>query len=191
MPLSPRRSSATPSADDTWTMCTRASNSVATRTIRRMASTSACGWTRREVGCVSPVGCVGPGAASDTAGDSACTSSGTLRRARIGSASRRSVFAHRGKFVDARRHEEALEAADAGVDQRVELPGVARHDAAPEPDVDVALRARRFPLRVAAPPPSSSPGRCSAACRRSSSRRRPRPHASPCRILPSRCGPAR
>src|SRR6185503_7855457 len=32
---------ATPSADETWTMCTRAPNSSASRTIRRIASASA------------------------------------------------------------------------------------------------------------------------------------------------------
>src|SRR5262249_13678846 len=49
------------------------------------------------------------------------------------------ALAHHWKFVDPRRHEKTFEAADAGVDERVELARAARDDAAPERDVDVAL----------------------------------------------------
>ena len=52
------------------------------------------------------------------------------------------------KLVHARRHEEALEAADASIDERVELIVVSRHDAAPEPDIDVTLSARCRSLRL-------------------------------------------
>src|SRR5437762_6313088 len=57
-------------------------------------------------------------------------------------------FIDRRKLVDTRRHQKALEAADAGVDQRVKLAVIAGHDAAPEPDVDVTPAPRRVALRV-------------------------------------------
>ena len=54
-------------------------------------------------------------------------------------------FADVAELVHARRREEALESADAGVGQRVELAGVAGHDAAPEFHVH-GCGARRVPL---------------------------------------------
>ena len=58
------------------------------------------------------------------------------------------ALANQRKLVDARRHEKTLEPADAGVDERVQLAGVAGHHAAPERDVDVALPARGSALRL-------------------------------------------
>jgi hypothetical protein len=52
------------------------------------------------------------------------------------------------KFVDARRRQKTFEAADARVDEGVEVAGVAGDDAAPESDVDVASRVRRRALRL-------------------------------------------
>ena len=57
-------------------------------------------------------------------------------------------FIDRWKFVDTRRHQKALEPANAGGDQCVELAVITGHDAAPEPDVDVTLPSRRRALRV-------------------------------------------
>ena len=53
-----------------------------------------------------------------------------------------------GELVNARRREKALEAEHAGVAQRIQLAGVAGHDAAPEPDVDRDAAARGFTLGV-------------------------------------------
>ena len=57
-------------------------------------------------------------------------------------------FADVLKFVDTRRHEEALEPAHAGIDERLELRGVTGHDAAPERHVHVTASARRRSLLV-------------------------------------------
>ena len=50
--------------------------------------------------------------------------------------------------VNARRAEKALEAADAGVRQRLEIGGVARDDTAPESDVHMALACGGLSLRL-------------------------------------------
>ena len=146
-----RAISSAASADATCTMCTRAPNSRASRTIMRIASTSASGGRVREIRVayrrISGPRC-GSAQRPDRAGDSACTSSGTPRRARIGIAASQIALVDRGELVDAGRHEEALEAAHAGVDEPVELRRVARHDAAPE-------RRRRRDTGPA--PPSASP----------------------------------
>ena len=46
------------------------------------------------------------------------------------------------EFRDAGRYEEAFEAEDAGIAQRAQVVGIARHDAAPEADVHPAVSAR-------------------------------------------------
>ena len=63
------------------------------------------------------------------------------RKAEIG-------LVHSAELRDARRDQKTLEPANPGLDQRVELPGVVRYDAAPESDVDVHAPARRRPLRL-------------------------------------------
>ena len=55
-------------------------------------------------------------------------------------------FVDRGEVVDPRWHQKTLEAANARLDELFEVRGVARHDAAPERDVDVTLPVRRGPL---------------------------------------------
>src|SRR5580765_3065307 len=52
------------------------------------------------------------------------------------------AFVDRGEFVDPRRHQKTLEAANARLDELFEVRGVARHDAAPERDVYMTLPAR-------------------------------------------------
>jgi hypothetical protein len=76
----------------------------------------------------------------------ACTSSGTCdaRRSAAPDADR---FVHRREFVDpdgTRKHLKPRRRRR----QRVEVAAVARHDAAPEADIDVTLPPRRLALRL-------------------------------------------
>src|SRR5256885_15648901 len=52
-----------------------------------------------------------------------------------------------GELCDAGRHEKALEAADASIDERLDLAVVVGYDAAPERDVDMAASLSRCSLR--------------------------------------------
>ena len=104
---------------------------------------------RREVRRVRARIGVGERAAAASIGPatSACTSSGTPSPARICIAGRELGLADPAELGDAAVDEEALEAAHAVGDEPGELALVARHDAAPEPDVDGALPRRRRALR--------------------------------------------
>jgi hypothetical protein len=58
------------------------------------------------------------------------------------------LLGDRRKLVDAGRHQKALEAAHAGVDERIEFRGIPRDDTTPESHVDMTLCACSRDLRV-------------------------------------------
>ena len=140
---------ASASAEARCTMCTRAPCS---RQSRSAASIAACFGGRRPAIAATSHSVAGRRAGSgrrrQRRASPRAPAAAAPRRASTGIASRRSASPTCANSSTPDGHEKALEAEHAGSRERLELAGVARHDAAPEPDVDLTAPAPRRALRV-------------------------------------------